>query len=65
MTGILFCMVALVVAAISLVICLIRTGIVAAVRDWPFWLIVAVILTEIALLWGNVGVIYSHAGLTG
>jgi hypothetical protein len=32
---------------------------------WGFWVSVATILYGIALLWGNVGVIYSHAGFTG
>jgi hypothetical protein len=64
-TGILLCVIALVIAVVSLIVCVVRTGLTAAVRDWPFWLIVAVVLTEIALLWGNIGVIYSHAGLTG
>jgi hypothetical protein len=64
MTGILLCVLALVVAIVSLVLCLIRNRL-AAVRDWPFYLIAAVIITEVALLWGNLGIIYSHAGWTG
>lgn len=65
MTGILLCFIALVLALASLVLCLIRSGPAQAVRDWPFWLITAVILIQVALLWGNIGVIYSHAGLSG
>jgi len=64
MAGILLCALALAVALVALVLCLIRDGL-AAVRDWPLWLIVAVVVTEVALLWGNIGVIYSHAGFTG
>lgn len=30
-----------------------------------FWYGLALLLVVAALLWGNIGVIYSHAGLTG
>jgi hypothetical protein len=33
--------------------------------DWGLFLILAVACIVAALLWGNIGVIYSHAGLTG
>jgi hypothetical protein len=33
--------------------------------DPVFWLVVACICYGFALLWGNVGVIFSNAGLTG
>jgi hypothetical protein len=65
MTGILLCVLALIVAFVSLVLCILREGFPQAIRYWPLYLIVAVILTEFALLWGNIGVIYSHAGWTG
>ena len=32
---------------------------------WGFWLILCALLLVVALEWGNVGVIYSHAGVTG
>lgn len=50
-------------------VCSIISGIMYVVAHpptgWGPWLIVAGILYGFALLWGNVGVIFSNAGLTG
>jgi len=59
-TGILLCFIALAVSLASLVLHWLDVP-----RWWGMCLIVAVILISVALLWGNVGVIFSHAGFTG
>ena len=60
MTGIVLCAVALAVSLASLVLhCL------DVPRWWGLCLITAVILISVALLWGNLAVVYSHAGFTG
>jgi len=58
--GIVLCFVALAVSLASLVLHLLDVP-----RWWGLCLIAAVILISVALLWGNVGVIFSHAGFTG
>jgi hypothetical protein len=67
MTGIVLCIIALVVAIAALALRLFPTLQVGPAErfGWGVWLCAAVILMAIALLWGNVGVIYSHAGFTG
>jgi hypothetical protein len=32
---------------------------------WSVFALLSLFLIEVALLWGNISVIYSHAGLTG
>lgn len=32
---------------------------------WSIFALLSLFLIEVALLWGNIGVIYSHAGVTG
>lgn len=60
-TGIAMCLVALVLSVIGLIVYLIpQTS-----PRWGIWIIVACILYGLALLFGNVGVIFSHAGFTG
>jgi hypothetical protein len=57
-TGIAACLIALVCSVISAIMFVSHKG-------WGGWIIAAGILYGLALLWGNVGVIYSHAGFTG
>jgi hypothetical protein len=57
-TGIAMCLVAWVCSIISAIMFVCHKG-------WGGWIIAAGILYGFALLWGNVGVIYSHAGFTG
>lgn len=62
MTGIVLCAVALALALAALVLRLLPTE---RPHLWSVALIASTILIAVALLWGNIGVIYSHAGLTG
>jgi hypothetical protein len=63
MEGIALCLIGLVCGVIALICALVphppRWGVPIV------WLAVMGILYGFALLWGNVGVIYSHAGFTG
>jgi hypothetical protein len=72
MTGIVLCFFALFTILASLVLYVLPSKASAGMPvikqkllDWGFWLIVTAALLVVALLWGNVGVIYSHAGFTG
>jgi hypothetical protein len=57
-TGIAMCLVGWVCAIISAIM-------YATHKGWGPWIIAAGILYGLALLFGNVGVIFSHAGFTG
>ncbi|HEX4395423.1 MAG TPA: hypothetical protein VH084_28415 [Mycobacterium sp.] len=68
MTGIVLVAFALLLAIFSLVLWLFPELLPEHLRarlGWGLWLIASVILITIALEWGNIGVIYSHAGWTG
>lgn len=66
MTGIVLCALALVFSLIGTVLYLVpHPAWLPPQLGWGLWLGVAGIFYGISLLWGNIGVIYSHAGFTG
>jgi hypothetical protein len=65
MTGIVLCLVALALTVVGAILYLSQVGLRAAARDWGLWVIISVLLVEVALLWGNIAIVYSHAGFTG
>lgn len=64
-SGIAACLVGFVCSIIALIFWLARPTTASRFVDPAFWLSVAAILYGFALLWGNVGLVYSHAGFTG
>jgi hypothetical protein len=66
MTGIYLCYLAGVLVIVAAVLYVAPPLVVRGVTlDWGVFLILAVACIVIALLWGNIGVIYSHAGWSG
>jgi hypothetical protein len=63
MTGIYLCYAAGILVLIAAVV--LATFRTLTWRDPLLYLIPAVAIIVVALLWGNIGVIYSHAGWTG
>jgi hypothetical protein len=63
MVGIILVIIALVLTIVAAVLRLMAKPV--NLLHWSMFVIYSVFLIEIALLWGNIGVIYSHAGWTG
>lgn len=63
MVGIILVIIALVLTIVAFVLRLMAQP--TRLLHWSVFIILSVFLIEIALLWGNIGVIYSHAGVTG
>lgn len=59
--GVALCLIGFVCAIIGLIMYLVPNP----PTGWGVWIIVACICYGFALLWGNVGVLFTHAGLTG
>ena len=64
-TGIAACLIGFVCGVIALIFWFARPTSSSRFVDPIFWLAVATILYGFALLWGNVGLLYTHAGFTG
>jgi hypothetical protein len=64
-TGIAACLVGFVFGIIALIFWAARPQSPSRLVDPVFWLAAAIILYGFALLWGNVGLLYTHAGFTG
>lgn len=64
-SGIAACLIGFVCAIIALIFWVARPQSPSRLVEPVFWLSVMGILYGFALLWGNVGVIFSHARFTG
>ena len=63
MVGIILVIIAFVLTLLGIVLKLLERP--SQLFHWSFLVLLSVALIEIALLWGNIGIIYSHAGFTG
>jgi len=64
-TGIAACLIGFVCGIIALIFWFARPKSSSRFVDPVFWLSVATVLYGFALLWGNVGLLYTNAGFTG